>query len=122
MKYIKKCIFVLIALGIFLSILTSVKSTEQVNAVVQYQMLACENCDHFKVIQSNKSELTGELVIFVSTRDILKNMLDFSIAQPDKTICAKGKLYLLDLSFDFINPKGKRFYLESFSNESQCYK
>jgi len=116
----KKSILGLIVLTIILLILFNVKSSEKVNAVVQYQMLACEKCDHFKVIQSNKKELTGELVVFVSSKEILTNIVNFSLEQPNKTICARGKLYLLDLSFDFINPKGRRLYLEDFADESKC--
>ncbi|MGK0273544.1 MAG: hypothetical protein ACI88H_004225 [Cocleimonas sp.] len=110
----------ILLLAILLFILFGLKASDEIEILAQYEMLACENCDHMMVIRSNKKELVGESIIPIAEKQVIESVIDFSIGAPEKLVCIKGRLFLLDYSFGLIDPKGKKFHIDSFGEEKRC--
>lgn len=74
-----------------------------------------------KVIKvTTDKEIIGHSIIPISSKIKIDEVINAALKSPMKKICLKGRKYVLDLPFNFIEPGGIRFYIDEFSSIEEC--
>jgi hypothetical protein len=114
----KKKIFipvVLVMLGTVIFI--SLKKESEI-IKVKYEMLACEGCNHMKVIKASDPSLLSKTVIPQSSD--IELIIDKALAQKNTEFCFQGKRPLINFNLNFIDPPGIKFYIERQIQLDEC--
>lgn len=105
---IKLIILSLVTLAVGGMFLASKFQSDETIVSAQYEMLACEDCNHMIVGKSKGGYLDGETIIPISNTIDIEQLID-SIAITKEPLCLRGKPYRFNWNLFGINPDGKRF-------------
>lgn len=120
MKLLLKIIFILFIVVAFFLLLYEAKHSEKVLILAQYEMLACEDCNHMSVIQSSDKRLIKKTIIPVAEKNKIEEVVGSAIGNDRRLVCMEGRLYFIKIYFNIVDPSGIRFYVDELKDINFC--